>query len=234
MSGEEARHAARSLRMREGEEIAVGDGEGRIYTVALEAVRKEGVRGAIRNVRLVERERPGVILSQAVCRAARMDEVIARAAESGIREVRPYLSPRSELSSLEKAASRLPRWRRIAREASKVARRAWPLTVTDVVDWGSCEDTFRGLSLSILLWEDERASGLRGVLPLVAPRLLGLIVGPEGGFSSDEARILEDLGAVTARMGDLILRTESAGPHAAMVIRYHYGLLEPAGGDALG
>jgi len=137
LSGEEARHAARSLRMMEGEELAVGDGEGRIYAVALEAVRKDGVRGAIRDVRLVERERPGAILSQAVCSAARMDGVIARAAEAGIREVRPFASRR-------------------------------------------------------------------------------------------------DLGAVTVRTGDLILRTESAGPQAAMVIRYHCGLLEPAGGDALG
>jgi RsmE family RNA methyltransferase len=59
------------------------------------------------------------------------------------------------------------------------------------------------------------------------------VVGPEGGLSCDEARFLEDRGAVRASMGDLILRTESAGPHAAMLIRYHYGLLKP-GGDARG
>ena len=39
--------------------------------------------------------------------------------------------------------------------------------------------------------------------------------------------MLEELGCVKASMGDLILRTETAGSYAAMLVRYHYGLLKP-------
>ena len=83
--------------------------------------------------------------------------------------------------------------------------------------------------LNIVLWEGERLLGLEDVLPSEAPDRIGILVGPEGGFSEVEARLLEEPGCMKASMGDLIFRTETAGSYAVMLVRYNYGVLRPSG-----
>jgi len=83
--------------------------------------------------------------------------------------------------------------------------------------------------LNIVLWEGERLKDLASALPSEAPDRSGILVGPEGGFSEVEARLLEELGCMKESMGDLIFRTETAGSYTVMLVRYHYGILRPSG-----
>lgn len=227
LKGSEAGHLSRSLRARVGDEVLVGDGAGRRYRVKLGTVRRDLVEGSIESAETVEVEVPRLVLYQALARPVSMDEAVERAAESGVSSLVPFVSPRSPEGSERSASSRIPRWRKIALEASKVARRAWPLTVGDPLVWPLGPSHLGEQELSILLWESEVGRGLAGVLPESPPRSIGIIVGPEGGFSEEEAALISSAGASPAGMGDLILRTESAGSCAAMLIRFHYGHLEP-------
>lgn len=83
--------------------------------------------------------------------------------------------------------------------------------------------------LNIVLWERERSEDLASALPSEAPGRIGILVGPEGGFSEVEAPLLEEIGCMKASMGDLIFSTETAGFYAVMLVRYHYGILRPSG-----
>ncbi len=227
LRGGEAAHIARSLRCRPGGEILVSDGAGRVYRVRLQSVEPREVRGSVAGEERFAEERPRVVLLQALGRPAKMDEAVALAAEAGISRLVPFAAPRSPEGSLEKSASRLDRWVKIAVEASKVARRPRPLAVERPVPWPPGGPVLAGQDLNVLLWEDERESALEDVLPAEAPVSLGIIIGPEGGFDSSEAALLKSEGAVAAGFGDLILRTQTAGPLAAAVVRYHYGLMRP-------
>lgn len=172
-------------------------------------------------------EIPAVTLIQAVSDPRRMDEVVARAAETGIARIVPFVSPRSRAGARERGESRLERWRKIAREASMVALRARLLEVDDLEGWPMYGKVLSPHGLDIVLWEGEVVADLSGMLPADPPRSIGILVGPEGGFAQEEVEELETAGARTASLGDLILRAESAGSYAAMLIRYHYGLLSP-------
>jgi 16S rRNA (uracil1498-N3)-methyltransferase len=244
LKGAEARHLALSLRVKEGQGVIIGDGAGTIYEVELASVRPELVEGVIRSSSRPPHDRPRLVLFQAIMRVAKMDEVVARAAETGVWAVVPFVSPRSPVGSVEKAVERLERWRKIGFEASKVARRAWSLVVGEPRKWPLVAGdplsrrVMEGLlgeqDLNILLWEEETARGLNAVLPDEPPTSIGVIVGPEGGFASEEVQVLISAGALTANIGPLILRTESAGSYASMLIRDRYGLLDPGGEPAVG
>lgn len=227
ISGGEARHLALSLRAKPEDRVLVADGNGAVYNVSLTLVGPEMVKGVIQSCRNIDPEEPDIVLFQALARLTKMDETVARAAESGVQSVVPFVAPRSSAGSTTKALHRLQRWRKIAIEASKVARRAVPLTVEELLDWPLEEQAFGGQELDLILWEDESSVGLREALPGVPPQSIGVVVGPEGGFESDEVALLADTGAVPVTVGDLILRTETAGAYAAMLIRYNYHLLEP-------
>jgi 16S rRNA (uracil1498-N3)-methyltransferase len=230
LTGGEARHLSRSLRAKPGDEILVSDGAGRVFSVSLTFVGPELVQGAILDWHARPLEIPRLIVFQAVARTSRMDETVERVAEAGVFELIPFVAPRSPVGSTEKVRQRVPRLRKIAYEASKVARRPIPLSVREPVEWPLAKKVLAAQDLNILLWEDETVESLASVLPVNPPASIGMIFGPEGGFAGDEAAMLVSVGAMAVSLGELVLRTESASAHTAMLIRFKYGLLEPGGG----
>lgn len=229
LSGNESRHLARSLRGKEGDIILVGDGRGTRYRAGIVRIEPGIVDGEIESVEWCEPEVPLVSLFQAVSRLGHMDETVSRVAEAGGDRLVPFMSPRSRGRDLKKSRGRIERWRSIARESSKVARRAWPLVVDPPSGWPPAAGLLDRQELNVVLWEGELECGLSDVLPDTALASVGILVGPEGVFSPGDVEVLREAGAVTASLGELILRTESAGSYVVMLVRYRYGILQPRG-----
>ncbi|MBN1289854.1 MAG: 16S rRNA (uracil(1498)-N(3))-methyltransferase [Actinobacteria bacterium] len=229
MYGDEARHIAKSLRAKPGELIFVGDRNGNRYVTKLASVNMGSIAGEILSRDSESRERPSITVFQAVSKMKHMDETIIRAAESGVAGIVPYISQRSPVDSIKKSISRKERWEKIALESSKLSRRVWPLEMKEVREDLPDSGILPQNDLNITLWEMEQETGIMDVLPETAPVSIGLIVGPEGGFSREEAEEYERVGAVSAGMGGLVIRTESAASYAAMLIRCHYGNLDAGG-----
>jgi 16S rRNA (uracil1498-N3)-methyltransferase len=76
--------------------------------------------------------------------------------------------------------------------------------------------------LRLMLWEDE-SRPLAEALPSAAPRQAAILVGPEGGFSPQEAELARRSGFLPVRIGPRILRTETAGFAVASILQYLYG-----------
>lgn len=232
ITGSDALHLGKALRAKQGDEITVGDGRGSVFRATVTSYARDRVEATVVSSREVSREKPAVTMYQAVCEPSRFDEAVRRAAESGAARIVPFFSPRSEKGALEKAHGRLERWEKLAREASMVARRAWPLEVGGPEPRPPVAD-FDSHDLVIVLWEEEHSRDLAVALPAGTPGSIGVVVGPEGGLSAEDAAELVRAGAVTCGLGDLILRTESAGSYAVMLLRFNYGLLSTRGdGDA--
>jgi 16S rRNA (uracil1498-N3)-methyltransferase len=233
LTAADSRHLTRSLRAREGDCLMIGDGIGTLYEARLGSTMEETVRCAILSEDYLKPEKPQVVLFQAMSKNQAMDETIARAAEAGASRVVPFTSRRSPVEAVRKSAGRLERWRTIARESSKVARRAWPLEVREPMAGLPDEAAIRTVGECVVLWEEEDKRAFADSLPGEPPRSIGLVVGPEGGLEGSEVDVLRTLGARTASLGGLNLRAQSAGSHAIIIARYHYGLLVP-GTDANG
>ncbi|MDI7253365.1 MAG: RsmE family RNA methyltransferase, partial [Actinomycetota bacterium] len=217
---DEEHHHVRVLRLRRGEEALLLDGRGMVYRAVVAEITPRRTRLEILDRRREEEERPRFLLYQSTLPSSRMEEALRRSVELGVGGVIPFLSRRSRPLP---DPGRLERWRRVVRDASRVAGRAYLPRVEEPLTW---EGLIGCVSSSpVTLLADERggirvAEALRGMEEEVA-----LLVGPEGGFEIEEREQLLKAGAVSVTLGRYNLRAESAGAVMLAAGRAFFGLL---------
>lgn len=220
ITGEEARHAARVLRVRVGEQITVADDTGRVVHAVVSAVGAI-VRASIEHEAMVEPATPQIVLVQAVAKGDRMDDVISKGVEVGVSRITPFIAERSIIRwDASRARKARDRWTSVARSAAKQSRSA-RLTIIDEVGFGLPEVD----GPATVALHEAGETRLRDVLPATAPQTLTLIVGPEGGLTDSELEALGRGGARIVTLGERVLRTETAGLVAATIVAHVYGSL---------
>jgi 16S rRNA (uracil1498-N3)-methyltransferase len=195
-------HLERVLRMREGEEVELFDGDGRLVRARLLAQGQVHVEEVSR----ASAPLPALVLAQARVRGPKLEEVVRRGAELGVAEVMIFDAERSQAP-----AARLDRLERVAQQAARQAERAYVPSLAmgsfdDVIAAaGSFEGTcaFGVVGAERALSEVLREAGGQGALLVV--------VGPEGGLSPAEQERLAAAGALPVGLGAHVLRTETAG-----------------------
>ncbi len=193
--GGDARHLARSLRARVGEEIQVVDPAGLMLTVRLDLVSPSRVEGIVVSEREHQPE-PVARIAIAIANlpAPALELVLSRCTEAGASGFHVIQADRSVTR-----ASKLDRWRTICREAAMLAGR---LKVPDVSGPTPLEETLPDLEHPVMLVRDAPLD-LAG---LVEPSDVALLVGPEGGWSDRELGLVP----VQASLGPRNLRADTA------------------------
>jgi len=222
------------LRLRPGDHIIVLDDSGWEHEVELTEVSRERAEGAVLVRRLVETE-PQIQLSlyQSLLKGERFEWALQKGTELGVMEFVPTLAARCVVQHLDLNAHRLERWTRIVQEAAEQARRGrLPRLQSAMLLPEACKRMVRA-GPALMLHEGARTS-LRQVLHELdrldrPPLNLSLLVGPEGGFTEQEATLAERYGVRLVGLGPRILRAETAGLVAAAAILYHLGELESPG-----
>jgi 16S rRNA (uracil1498-N3)-methyltransferase len=237
LTGAQAHQISRVLRLKVGDRVVLVDGAGQEYRVRLDEVRSSAVAGTVEVVR-PSRPEPGLILTlyQALVPRDRFEMVLQKGTEVGIARFVPTWCERSIVPGGERIdAKRLERWRRIVTEAAEQCERGVVPEVTPPFRFADALAHAVASGPTIVAWERERERsvqrGIREALAAAADsggrRPLGLMVGPEGGFSSTEIAIARDAEALTVSLGPRILRTETAGPILAALALYEAGDLTP-------
>ena len=223
LRGDEARHAARVLRLRVGEPITVADNAGRVVDAVVTRT-DDIVEAEIRGETRYERPRPEIVLCQALVKGEKLDDVVEKSTEIGVARIVPYVAERSIVRWDDRRCARaVERWRSIAKAAAKQSHAPVVPEVSEVV--GDVTAIAGTADLVVVLHESGGVPLLRDVLPENAPDTLALVVGPEGGITDAEVSSLTALGARAAGLGPRILRTETAGLVAAGIIAFAYGSL---------
>ncbi|MDP3047443.1 MAG: RsmE family RNA methyltransferase, partial [Chloroflexota bacterium] len=118
-------------------------------------------------------------------------------------------------------------WQRVILEAAEQCGRAkFPALLPAVMFAAACERAGDGKGLALMPWEEETTFSLKWVLrPQGAERPfnISLLVGPEGGFTAEEAALAGDYGIRPVTLGPRILRAETAGIVAAAAVFYEMG-----------
>jgi 16S rRNA (uracil1498-N3)-methyltransferase len=199
-----AHHAARVLRLREGELVLLFDGRGGEYEARLWMPGRDQVVAEIGGKRDVERESPlAVTLVQAVSSGEKMDFTIQKAVELGVAAVQPVLTEKSVVRlSAEREAKKLSRWKRVAISACEQCGRN---RIPEIRDPVALDRYLPAAGSKILL----SPSG-SGKLADFAKGPVILAAGPESGFSESEERHLLRAGFQAVRLGPRTLRTETA------------------------
>ena len=213
--GEDAFHIARSLRMAVGDSLTVCDGEGVDYNCTLSKIRDDRVDCEIDASMPCPAEPPyKATLYQALVKGERLDVAIQKSVEFGVSAIVPFESSRCIVRMKgEKEGSKSQRRRRIAAEAAKQCGRGIIPPVAEPLSFSEMLGEAAKADLAIFCYEKEGDRMLGATLEALRsnpPKSVAIIVGPEGGFSSEEAEKAEKAGLALLGLGKRILRTESA------------------------
>jgi 16S rRNA (uracil1498-N3)-methyltransferase len=221
LDGTAASHVARVLRLRAGDPLILFDDTGGEYAATVTTVLRDAVRVTVGAYAPTDRESPlHVTLAQGISRGDRMDVVVQKATELGVKRIVPVLAERTVVRlNAAQAANRLRRWRAIAVAACEQCGRnrlpeiTQPMTVQEFL----VSELPNGLRLVL-----SPDGGMR-VRELPASDAVTLLVGPEGGLADAEQNAAEAAQFQGLSLGPRILRTETAALAALTVIQQQLG-----------
>lgn len=211
LSGEQARQIATVLRLQAGEHIVLV-AELVEHEVELQAVAPAQVTGKVVARRPVGTELPfRLTLAVPVLKGDRSDEVIEAASQLGVSRFVPFTSSRSVVRDL--SVSKRQRWQKIAREAAETAHRGEIPRIDELVPWGALFVRLDGRI--VVCWEE---AGGPHLLDAIRDGDVSLVVGPEGGLSTEEIETARSHGAAIVSLGRRILRAETAAAAAVALL----------------
>lgn len=207
---EEGRHAAVVKRVTVGELIMVADCRGAGVLAEVSAVAKTGLQLTVTEHLRSPSRGVGYIAVQALAKRDRSELAVEMLTEVGVDEIIPWQASRSVVRwSGERAAKSLLRWKSTVREATKQSRRLRVPEVAPVVSTRELCTLVRGSEVALILHEDASESLSQIARPDSGTVMI--IIGPEGGITSDELASLIDAGATAVSISDGVLRTSTAG-----------------------
>jgi 16S rRNA (uracil1498-N3)-methyltransferase len=225
VEGNEVKHIRRVLRLKAGDEIIVFDSLGKEYEGTIIEETTSSVVIKIQNIFLSKRDSPlDVTLAQSLLKGEKMDYLIQKATELGVKEIIPFFSSRS-VPLLEKSGrlKRHHRWGRIAIEASKQCGRGVVPKIEPLQDYSEMLQIASPGSLRLILWEREGGQ-LKEVLERSKEKTrIFFIIGPEGGFSQEEVEEAKRAGFIPVTLGRRILRAETASLCLLSILQYEQG-----------
>ncbi|MCL0106288.1 16S rRNA (uracil(1498)-N(3))-methyltransferase [Peptococcaceae bacterium] len=226
IKGSDARHIAKVLRLIKGDKITVSDGAKNLYKVELANVALNVVEcRIIESISIETQPYFKLTLMQCLPKSSKMELVIQKGTELGVSCFVPLMCKRTIVKLDEKSIkTKLRRWKKIAYEAAKQSRR---LTVPEVLEPISLREAIEKIdekALILMPWEGEQAVLLKDVLSEYEKlNRAYVIIGPEGGFETEEVEIAKKHNAKIVSLGKRIMRTETAGLYVASVLVYLFG-----------
>ena len=237
IQGPDVHHIARVLRMHPGEEISVSDGvTDREYRCGIESISEDEVLCSLRFIKEGGVELPlRITLFQGLPKADKMELIIQKATELGAAEFIPVATERSVVQLDEKKyEKKRERWQGIAEAAAKQSRRS---IVPDVGGLMSMKQALKlAAEMDLAAIPYELAEGMNATVEFTERFLklagekkgaqIGIFIGPEGGFSEEEASAAAAAGVMPISLGRRILRTETAGMSllSYMMLRLEMGV----------
>lgn len=227
ITGEDARHIALSLRMKNGEHLVLCDGKGREADAVIREAFPESVVLDITDRRDSAAEpETEVILYQALPKFDKLEYIVQKSVELGVSKIVPVLTSRCISRPDEKTMKKkLERLRKIADEAAKQSGRGKLPEVGELLTYKNAVLEMSKADTSIFFFEHAQYP-LHEIMEKRTGKTIAMMVGSEGGFSDDEADFAAEHGALIASLGPRILRCETAPVAALAAIMYAAGEME--------
>lgn len=227
ISGEDALHISRSLRMRVGDELTLCDGLKNDYFCNILSIDKDNVIAKINRRSICENEPSiAVTLYQGLPKGDKLDTIIQKAVELGVAKIIPVITDRCISRPNEKDINKnkkIERWQKISLEAAKQSGRGIIPPVGDIISFKQAIEELKEFDLSLFLYE-IKGQPIKTLInqPI---KTCGFIIGPEGGFSPSEAEYAKQNRIPQTSLGKRILRTETASNCVLSCLMYETGNL---------
>ncbi|WP_053219121.1 16S rRNA (uracil(1498)-N(3))-methyltransferase [Virgibacillus senegalensis] len=229
ITGEDRHHIDRVMRMQPGDAIICNTPEGRAAVCTITAISDEYVSVSIDEWLDESKELPvHITIAQGLPKGDKLEVVLQKGTELGASGFIPFQAGRSIVKwDNKKAEKKLVRYRKIVKEASEQSHRTIVPDVETVVGFDGLIKQSENYSVKIFAYEEEAKTddyqGLGAILARLEPgQNILACIGPEGGFTIEEAESLKSHGFQPVRLGPRILRTETAPLYLLASISYHF------------
>ena len=213
-------HLTRVLRLEPGAQVVLFDGMGGEYLATLGAHGAKRITARVLGHRPDERESPlDITLLQGIARSERMDLIVQKATELGVKRIVPVLAERSVVRvDARQRARKREHWQAIAISACEQCGRN---RVTEVAEPHTLPDAMAALTAGSIRWllAAEGRESLVSAATSATGAPITLLIGPEGGLADHEESYALANQFTACRLGPRILRTETAGLAALAVLQ---------------
>ncbi len=226
VEGRSARYLSRVLRLGVGARVILFDGSGYEFPAEILEVGRQVVRLEVSAGEKVNRESSlRLWLALGLCQPAIMDLIVQKVTEIGVTEIIPVRTQRAQRwLAGNRGVSREKRWERIAREAARQSGRNLVPHIRSVVDFSQLVRHGEPTGLKLVFWEEEKSISLKQTLAVKGEtRQVGVLIGPEGGFSAEEVQQAKTAGFHSISLGRRILRAETAAIVVIGLLQYELG-----------
>ncbi len=222
---EDASHITKVLRMEPGDQILVFDGTGYEYICTLTALDAKECQAEITEKKYSEQEpKTKITIFQGLPKSGKMESIIQKSVELGITSLVPTATERCIVkldgkSKIEKQK----RWNKVSMEAAKQCGRGIIPSVEAPISFHDAIAKLKEMELALMPYEVLGHAGecsLKGILQENPCKEIGILIGPEGGFSDTEAQLAKDAGIKLVGLGKRILRTETVAAAITAMIMY--------------
>ncbi|MBU5438329.1 16S rRNA (uracil(1498)-N(3))-methyltransferase [Tissierella sp. MSJ-40] len=223
--GTDVKHIKDVLRLKIEDEIELSC-NGILYICQIHNIFKDKIETRIIKEEKGKNEPPiHINLYQGLAKGNKMDLIIQKGTEIGIKEFYPIATSRSvvKIKDMRKEQNKVERWNTIAEEAAKQSKRDCIPSVNNIVSFDDMINILKGQKNIIVPYESEKLNTIKMGISTIDKGVIHVIIGPEGGFEVEEIEALKSIGAKIVTMGSRILRTETAGMVAATIILYELG-----------
>ncbi len=226
LSPKESRHALSVLRLKVGARVCLMDGKGSLVSGIVGSV--EGGRVHViagKDLARTDSSKVQVTLAISVIKSDRMEWLLEKACELGVFAIKPIVTERCVIKiSKERWRSKLERWRKIAAESCKQCGLVNLPRIDEVVNLKELTAQISGYDkvlIPTLAVRGETLSSLLNFKTEKRPHVL-MFIGPEGDFTRKEVESVLDRGGQAVTLGDLILRSETAGVYVLSALNFFY------------
>ncbi len=205
--------------------VIVLDNSGWEYLVQLTGNKRQIVIGEITGKQIGRPEpQVGLRLCYSLTRREKMETILQKATEIGVTSFQPYISSRSLVQESRQNSARQERLNAIMREAAEQSMRSKLPVLQTVLTYEEMLSAAEDCGVKLVAWEST------AIVSQICPEMLSvgengkheiaLLIGPEGGFSSDEVKFAEKYGFQQISLGTNILRMETACIAGCAIIRH--------------
>ncbi len=222
LNADKSHYLTSVLRCKKGDAISVIDGKGKAYEAAIADISKENVFiDVINEIQLDTESSLNLILCQGILKGEKMDLIIQKATELGVKEIIPLITERC----IVKETRKVKRWQKIAEESAEQCGRTVIPTIHEPVEFRllftvHCSQQMNGF----IFWEEGGLSLKDAISKLAihpsAYSPIYLFVGPEGGFTAEEVDLSEEHGLIKTTLGKRVLRAETAAIASVALVQF--------------
>ena len=161
-----------------------------------------------------------VTIVQSLVKEQKMDYILQKTSELGVDKIIPYCASRSVIKINEKKDKKVERWKSILKEAAEQSKRIKIPEITNPINLSNLVK-LSDYDIKFLCTVNESSQNLKKVLSnMVSGAKILFVIGPEGGFTLEEEKVMMENGFITISLGNRVLRTETASTFIMSVVRY--------------